>query len=192
MNPKKIIPAIALGLTAAIVAAGCGGGSTASGGGAAAGAPAATAGGAVLPVRKNPIATTATAAGLTVAKVLVENNIDPATGKGTDDHLEIALKNTGSKPLDQIEVYYRITDPSKNVSEGYFAKLPGVSIPAGVTKVVNFDNTGKAGHIPVNRFSLYYTDKNALVVDVTAVAGGVKPATFTVKKDAGGAEAGVE
>lgn len=201
---RKIVPLIVLGLTTAVVAAGCGSSGTSStpsaggsGGAPASGAPAAaggsSAGGkAVLPVPKNPIANTSTAAGLTVTKVLVENNVDPATGKGTDDHLEVALKNTGAKPLTGVEVYYLISDPKTKATEGYYAKLDAVTIAPGATEVVNFDNTGRPGHVPVNKYSLYYTDKNALTIDVTASASGVKPATFTVKKDAGGAEAGVE
>ena len=45
------------------------------------------------------------------AKVLVENNVSPDTGKAVDDHLEVALKNTGSRPLDNVAIYYAIRDP---------------------------------------------------------------------------------
>ncbi len=45
---------------------------------------------------------------------------------------------------------------------------------------------------PRRRNSLYYTDKNKLRIDVPAGSPNVKVATFTVNKDAGGAEAGVE
>lgn len=187
----------ALGLTLAALASGCGGG------GSSASAPPATTSastattpaagtGRVLPVARNPISNTSTAPGLTITKALVENNVSPDTGKAVDDHLEIALRNTSSKALDRIGVYYKITDPAKGVSEGYFTKLDGVTINPGATRVIHFDPTGAADHYPVNKYSLYYTDKNALVVDVMASAPSFKPATFTVKKDAGGAEAGVE
>lgn len=197
---RKTIPLIAAGLAAAAIASGCGGSSTSTpssgGSGAAApaaGAPAASGSGkAVLPVAKNPIANTSTAPGLTITKALVENNVDPATGKGAEDHLEVTMKNATAKPMSRLEIYYRISDPSKKASEGYYTKLDGVTIAPGASTVVHFDPTGKPGHFPVNKYSLYYTDKNALVIDVTASATGVKPATFTVKKDAGGAEAGVE
>lgn len=197
MTPKKLIAAAAVLATTAAVAGGCGSSTTTttSGGSAtnvpATGAPAAG-GKTVLPVPKNPIASTATAPGLTIARALVENNVAPDTGKTTDDHLEVDLKNTSSKPLDQIEVYYTITDPAKKVSEGYYSRLGGFTIKPGETRIAHFDTTGKPDHYPVNRYSLYYTDKNALTVDVTAAAAGVKQATFTVKKDSGGAEAGVE
>ena len=184
----------ALALTLAALASGCGGGGGASSASSppptSTAPPAAT--GRVLPVPKNPILNASTAPGLTITKALVENNVSPDTGKTVDDHLEIALRNTSSKPLERIGVYYKITDPAKGVSEGYYTKLDGVTIDPGASRVVHFDNTGAADHYPVNKYSLYYTDKNALVVDVIASSPNVKPATFTVKKDAGGAEAGVE
>lgn len=196
LHIKRALALLAIGATV-IAVTGCGSSvSSTTSGTSAAGKPAATttATGStdVLPVAKNPISNSATAAGLTITKALVENNISPTNGKTVDDHLEFVLKNTSAKPLDQIEVYYKITDPAKAASEGYHSVLTGVSIKPGATQVVHFDNTGVAGHYPVNKYSLYYLDKNALVVDITASAKGVKPATFTIKKDAGGAEAGVE
>lgn len=186
---KRLGPMLAL--VAVLAVSSCGGGS-----GNTAGAPAAT--GAkgtrteVLPVARNPIANPATAKGLVITKVLVENNVSPTDGKAVDDHLEFVLRNTSTRPLGPIGVYYKITDPSKGTSEGYAATLTGLSINPGATRVVHFDNTGVAGHYPVNTYSLYYLDRNALVIDVMASAKGVRPATFRVRKDAGGAEAGVE
>ena len=189
----RSIPLIAIGLVA-VLASGCGGsGSTTNSAtqGAGPNSPA-TAGKVVLPVPQNPITNNSTTAGLTITKALVENNVSPDTGKGIDDHLELALKNTSSKPLGQIEVYYKISDRAKGVSEGYHARLGAFSIKPGATRVAHFDNTGAADHYAVNKYSLYYADKNELVVEVTASSPGFKPATFMVKKDSGGAEAGVE
>ena len=203
---NTIVTALALtaiGLTVA-VASGCGGGGTPSASSTPASttttptttAPAATtpSGGSaqVLPVAANPISNNSAAAGLTISKVLVENNVAADTGKAVGDHLEIALENTSTKPLDQIAIYYKITDKAKATSEGYYTKLDGVTIEPGTTRVVHFDNTGATGHYPANKYSLYYTDTNALLIDVTASSPNVKVATFSVKKDAGGAEAGVE
>ncbi len=182
----------ALALTLAALASGCGGGGASSASSAPTSATPAAATGRVLPVTRNPISNASTAPGLTITKALVENNVSPDTGKAVDDHLEIALRNTSSKPLDRIGVYYKITDPAKGMSEGYFTKLDGFTIDPEASRVVHFDPTGATDHYPVNKYSLYYTDKNALVVDVMASSPNVKPATFTVKKDAGGAEAGVE
>jgi hypothetical protein len=198
---KTIVTAVALasiGLTV-VLASGCGGGGSSSVSSTpapttttptATTAPSGTS--QVLPVADNPIANNSTAAGLTITKVLVENNVSAITGKAVDDHLEIALKNSSTKPFDRVAIYYKITDTSKGASEGYYTTLDGVTIAPGATRVVHFDNTGVPDHYPVNKYSLYYTDKNALVVTVAASSPGVKVATFTVKKDAGGAEAGVE
>lgn len=191
MLNRKVAALLAAGLVTAVVA-GCGGGSSSQTGGATPTAGAPASGQQVLPVATNPIDATATASGLTITKALVENNVSPTTGKAVDDHLEVALENTSTKPLDQVEIYYKITDPAKNVSEGYHAKLSDFTIAPGATRVAHFDSTGETDSFPVNKYSLYYTDKNALVVDITAGAKDVKPATFSVKKDAGGAEAGVE
>jgi low affinity Fe/Cu permease len=203
MNDARhtIAPAFALAAIAltVAVASGCGGNGSSS----ASSTPTDTtttptttnssgAGTQVLPVAKNPIANTSTAAGLTITKVLVENNVAADTGKAIDDHLEIALENTSTKPLDQIAIYYAITDKAKGTTEGYYTKLDGLTIEPGTTRIVHFDNTGKTDHYPVNKYSLYYTDKNKLRIDVTASSPTVKVATFTVNKDAGGAEAGVE
>lgn len=189
---RRVLPLATIGVVAVALASGCGGGGSSASSGGPASTASSAASGRVLPVPKNPISNTSQAPGLTITKALVENNVSPQTGKGVSDHLEIALKNTSTKPLDQIGVYYKITDPTKKVSEGYYAKLDGFTIEPGATRVAHFDETGAKDHFPVNKYSLYYTDKNALVVDVTASSPSVKPATFTVKKDSGGAEAGVE
>jgi len=193
MKANQVIAAIAVTGAAGLLVVGCGGAKSASGTSAtkAASSSASTAI-QVLPVPSNPISNSSTAAGLTITKVLVENNVSPSTGKAVDDHLEIALKNTSATTLTNIEVYYKITDPSKHASEGYYTKLTGFDIKPGATRTAHFDNTGAPDHFPDNKYSLYRTDKNALVVDVMASSPAVKPATFTVHKDAGGAEAGVE
>lgn len=189
---KRALPLAMIGVVAVALASGCGGGGSSASSGSPPATTSSAASGRVLPVPKNPISNSAQAPGLTITKALVENNVSPETGKAVSDHPEIALKNTSERPLDQVGVYYKITDPTKKVSEGYYTKLDGFTIDPGTTRVAHFDQTGAKDHFPVNKYSLYYTDKNALVVDVMASAPNVKPATFTVKKDAGGAEAGVE
>jgi hypothetical protein len=171
----------------AVAAAGCGDSGTSD-----ASSSAARGGKRILPVAKNPISNAATAPGLTIANALVENNVDAETGKDVDDHLEITLENTTSRPLDDIEIYYKIIDKAKNLSEGYYSKLDGFVIPSGGTRVAHFDNTGQKDHFPVNEYSLYYVDANELTVAVTASSRGTKPATFTVTKDAADAEEGVD
>ena len=144
----------------------------------------------VLPVTTNPIANTSTVQALKIDSVLVENNVDPKTGKAAPDHLEISLQNVGPAPLTDFEVYYTFTERKTKSSESYYAKLPAsFTIPAGAKRVVHFDDTGAADHFPVNKYSLYSTSTNALDVTVTVSAIDAAPQTTTVKKDAGGAEA---
>ena len=142
----------------------------------------------VLPVKDNPISNTSTAQTLRIDSVLVENNVGPS-GKDASDHLEIAMTNTGQAPLAGVEIFYTFTDPATKATESYYAKLPdSFIIPPGGRRVAHFDKTGAPDHFPVNDFSLYYTDTNALDVTVTASATGAAPQTTNVKKDAGGAE----
>ena len=145
--------------------------------------------GAVLPVDTNPITNTATADGLTIDSVLAENNVDPGTGKDASDHLEITLSNTSAADVGGFEIYYTFADPTTNITENYYLELPAdFTIPAGGTRTAHFDDTGATDHFPVNKFSLYYTDTNALDVTVTVSANGVKVQTTTIAKDEGGAE----
>jgi len=147
----------------------------------------------VLPVADNPISNTATAKGLKIASVLVENNEDPATKKAVDDHLEVVLENTGASVLTAVEVYYSFTDSKDKSTEGFYTKLPSsFTVAAGGTRTVHFDNTGATDHFPVSKYSLYSTSKNALDVSVTVSAEAVAVQTATVKKDAGGAENAAE
>lgn len=145
-------------------------------------------GDAVLPVTSNPIQNNSTTKDLKIDSVLVENNVG-ADGKDTDDHLEIAVTNTGTKELSGFEVYYTFTDPKTSDTESYYAKLPAdFTIAPGSSRTIHFDNTGAADHFAVNKFSLYYTDTNALDITVEVSAVDAAPQTATVKKDAGGAE----
>ena len=148
----------------------------------------ATSGSPVLPVQSNPIKNTSTTQALTVDNVLVENNED-ASGTAVDDHLEISVTNSGGAALAGFEVYYTIKDPKTSESESYYSRLPGsFTVAPGAGRVIHFDDTGGADHFPVNQYSLYYTDTNALEVEVTVSAFDSAPQTLTVVKDAGGAE----
>lgn len=179
-----LVPAFALGLAA------CGGPSTPTAGND--NAPTTIAksagGGQVLPVSQNPITNASTAKTLTIESVLVENNVDK-DGKAVDDHLEVALANSGASDLAGVEVFYTFTDPKAGAKESYYAKLPGsFTIPAGGSRVAHFDNTGAPDHFPANEFSLYKTSVNELDVEVIVSADGAAVQTATAKKDAGGAE----
>lgn len=176
----------AVALSAGVALAACGGSSSNA---PTSGAPSASTGAQVLPVTDNPITNTSTVEALKIDSVLVENNVDPATGTDAPDHLEIALNNTGSTDLANVEVFTTFTDPTTNTSESYYTRLPAsFTIPAGGTRIAHFDDTGAPDHFPVNRYSLYATSTNALDVSVTVSAEGAAVQTATVQKDAGGAE----
>ncbi len=170
-------------LTATVVLASCGGGQTSRP------KPPAEPAGQVLPVSDNPIANTATAESLTIDSVLVENNVDPTTGKDADDHLEIAVTNSSGAELTGFEVFYTVEDATAGVSESYYAKLPaGFSVAPGAQRVIHFDGSGQPDHFPVNQYGLFSTSKNAMNVTVIVSAATAAPQTVAVAKDAGGAE----
>ncbi|MCB0993482.1 MAG: hypothetical protein KDB21_00225 [Acidimicrobiales bacterium] len=142
----------------------------------------------VLPVDANPITNAATTQAFTIDNVLVENNED-ASGNAVDDHLEITITNTSSADLTGFEVFYTYDDATDGLTESYYAQLPtDFTVAAGATRVIHFDNTSAPDHFPVNAYSLYYTDVNALDVTVEVSATDAAPQTATVQKDAGGAE----
>lgn len=188
MNPPTPRPLrrrlAALGLVAGVGLSACGGSSPTTA------TTSTTANGSarVLPVQDNPIVNPSTVHALKIDSVLVENNVDGA-GKAVDDHLEIALTNTGSTDLAGIEVFYTFTDPTAHLTESYYTKLPGsFAVPAGGSRAVHFDNTRATDHFASNEFSLYATSVNKLDVEVIVSAHGAAIQTTTVKKDAGGAE----
>lgn len=143
----------------------------------------------VLPVTDNPINNDSTVQALVIDSVLVENNVD-TSGAAASDHLEIALSNSGSVDLSGFEIYYTLTDPTTSATENYYAKLPdSFTIASGAKRIVHFDDSGAPDHFPVNKFSLYYTDKNAMEVTVEVGAKDAATQTLTIQKDPGGAEA---
>lgn len=143
----------------------------------------------MLPVTKNPITNTATEKTLTIEKVLVENNVDPTTGKAADDHLEIAVTNTGTTPLNAFEVFYTITDKATGDTESYYTKLPkSFELTGNSSRSIHFDGSNAPDHFPDNRYSLYHTSLNGLDVTVEVSAQGAAPQTFTAQKDPGGDE----
>jgi hypothetical protein len=144
--------------------------------------------GAVLPVDRNPIVNTATARTLAIDSVLVENNVD-VDGKAVDDHLEIALSNSGTTDLVGVQVFYSFVDQTTKRLENYYLLLPAdFSVTAKGKRVIHFDKTSQRDHLPVNKFSSYYINTNEQQVTVVVSAAGAAPQTLTVTKDAGGAE----
>ena len=193
---RRAVALASIALVGVAGAAGCSSTSDASGAASttstavASGAPVSSSGSdQVLPVNANPISNSSTAQTLEIRSVLVENNVDPSTGKAAEDHLEITLTNTGSAELSGLEVYTTYTDPTDTISENYYTALPSTfTIAPGATRVAHFDATGATDHFPINKFSLVSTSKNALDVEVVVSADGASVQTTTLKKDAGGAE----
>ena len=132
---------------------------------------------------ENPIKEAGTAdLPIAIKDARVEDN---ATG----DHLEISITNTGKDDLTNLDIYYTVTDKVANKSEAYYAKLDGLSIKAGETQTIHFDNdVSKPGHYYGNMNGLYGTSANGLTFDVTLHGAGCKPYVFTVEKAKGTAE----
>ncbi len=123
-----------------------------------------------------------------ITSVLVENNVNPATGKDAPDHLEILLRNTGTKDITDFSLYYTITDLVTNATQSYTVPLTGFVLKAGASTSVHVDVSGDPGHFRANPNSLYYQSQNEMRVDVTVSSPSHVTQTGTVKKDAGGAE----
>jgi hypothetical protein len=137
----------------------------------------------------NPITETSTTQGFAIGSILVENNVD-TQGADAPDHLELSVTNTTDSDITNFDVYYTITDSTDNKVQSCYRTLPGFTLKAGETKALHFDNTGQPDHYSVNPNSLYYTDMNALTVQVTLHAAGFAPQTASVDKDPGGADGG--
>jgi hypothetical protein len=135
----------------------------------------------------NVIKNTSTISGLKIESGLVENNVDK-TGKIADDHLELVLKNSSTKDMNNFEVYYTVTDLVDSKKEGYYKKLIGLTLKAGETKTIHFDSNVGENHFGVNKDGLYFTGKNKMQFDVQISTPDFKVATIQIIKDAGGAE----
>jgi hypothetical protein len=142
----------------------------------------------LLPVAKNPIVNTATTPGLAITSAMVENNEDPVTKKALSDMLQITLENDSTTPMADFEIYYLMTDVTTKKTEGYYQKLTGLTLAAGETKTIYFDNGTGAGHFPDNKYSLYRSSKNEVSFDIQVSTAGFKPAIAAAKKSVGTTE----
>lgn len=136
----------------------------------------------------NPIDMTGAPAPFTISELLVENNVEPGTSKATSDHLEIAVKNSGTTPLTGFSIYYTFTDKDTGKVDSVYRKLDGFSVPAGGEARIQFDDGTVAGHFRANPNSIYITSQAAKVVDVMLKLDGFAPVSAQVNKDKGGAE----
>ncbi len=107
----------------------------------------------------------------------------------TADHLEITITNNGQTTLSNFDIYYTITDKVTNAQESYYQVLSGLSLNAGESKTIHFDNQiSEADHYYGNMSGLYGTSKNGLTFDIQLHAKGFQPMAFPVEKAKGTAE----
>jgi hypothetical protein len=142
----------------------------------------------VLPVTTNPIANTSTAPGLSIVSAMAENNVDPSTKQPIADRLQITVKNSSSKPLTGFEVFYTMTDATTKQAESYYLPLTGLTVAAGASATVYFDNQPGPNHFPENKFSLYRSSKSQVDFAIEVSAPGVAIAKGTAVKGAGTGE----
>ena len=140
---------------------------------------------------ENPIQESSTTVGFTISGLQVENNTD-ADGADVADHLEFKVNNSGTTDLTNFDIYYTLTDQTTGAAQGYYRTLPGFAVKAGEIKTIHFDNTGQPDHFSVNPNSAFYTNLNALTLDVNLNAPGFATQTASVDKDPAGAEGGGE
>lgn len=131
----------------------------------------------------NPIKETSTTPlPVTIKDARVEDN-------ATSDHLEITMVNNGKSDLSNFDIYYTITDKANQTQESYYQKLNGLTLAAGETKTIHFDNqVSGANHYYMNMNGLYGTSSNGLTFEIQLHAAGNQPMNFTVEKAKGTAE----
>ncbi len=142
---------------------------------------------AVLPVAADPIHNSATAGGLTVSKVMLEDNTDPS-GAAIGDRLQFVIGNDTANPLTGLEVFYTMADATTGAAESYFQPLDGLTVPAKGNVTVYFDNSGTPGHFPENKFSVYRSSVNQVDFTVEVSVAGLKVASATGSKSPGTGE----
>ncbi len=126
--------------------------------------------------------TSTTVLPVTITDARVEDN-------ATADHLEISMKNTGTSDLNNFDIYYTITDKVTGDKEAYYQKLDNLTVKAGETVTIHFENnTSEANHYYGNVNGLYGTSANGLTFDIQLHSVGNAPLSFSVDKADGTAE----
>ncbi len=138
-------------------------------------------------VAENPIAQTGNPKGFTFT-AKVEDNFDPVSKKDAPDHLELEVKNISGETLNDLVMFYSMKDDGTGKIESYYKPLPDITVNAGKTVALNFDDTGLPGHFRDNPNSGYHMSQNAKTFTVQLAAAGYAPVQIEFKKDKGGAE----
>lgn len=151
-------------------------------------APAATTPQDIVPgLYPNPIKNTATALGIKITSVMVENNTDTA-GNAVSDHLQITLQNLTGKTLSNLEAYYTIVDTATGKKEGYYKQLTGFTLAPHGTGTVHFDGQSGYGHYAANMRGIYGTTTDQLKFTLEVSVSGYAPVSANATKAPGGAE----
>lgn len=142
----------------------------------------------------NPIAQQGKTGGPVIESAKVEDNFDPVSKKGVDDHLEIAIKNPGSTPLQGLQFYYTVKDSTTGKTESYYRNYENFKLPQGTLTVLHLEGTGNVNsaangtRFRINPNSILYKSQNAKTLIIQIASKGYAPSTVSIKKDAGGAE----
>ncbi len=189
MKLRIIIAAVivAVAVVIGIIVVGQGGTSPASAPNSAA-SPGTGGASAILPVSTNPIVNASTAPGLSIVSAMAENNVDPATKKPIADRLQVTVKNSSSNSLSGFEVFYTMTDATTKKSESYYVPLTGMTVAAGASATVFFDNQAGPNHFGENKFSLYRNSTNQVDFAIEVSAKGIAVAKGTAVKGKGTGE----
>lgn len=123
-----------------------------------------------------------------IKEALVEDNFDYAMKKDAPDHLELLLKNKGTRTLNDITVKYQIRTINGSDTESYITKLTGLELAPGQEQRVHFDDSHKPGHYRTNPNSIYKIDTAEKMFSVLVDIDGYRSVTKLIHKDAGGAE----
>ncbi len=142
----------------------------------------------IVPVTKNPILNQSVQTGLSISMATVENNVDPVTKKDLTDFLLISVSNRSRKAATGLEIFYTMKDSVTKASESYYQKLTNITVKAGATANLYFDNGKAAGHFPENKFSLYRSSPNEVVFSIILSAKGLKIAKAVAIKSKGTGE----
>lgn len=126
--------------------------------------------------------TSTTALPVKIKDARVEDNVNAS------DHLEISLTNTGNAVLKDFDLYYTVTDTVTKKVEGYYVKLTGLTLEAGITKTLHFDNKQGDLHYNGNFNGIYGTSKNEVQFKGEIHTAGYAPMKFSTIKSKGTAE----
>jgi len=142
----------------------------------------------VVPVAKNPIVNASKVAGISILSAMVQDNVDPTTGKAIPDRLLIKVGNSSTKIASGFEIYYTMVDSVTKQTENYYQMLNGFSVKPKSVAYLNFDGKAGFGHFPENKYSVYRASTNEVKFSILLSAKGFKIANGSAIKAKGTGE----